>query len=426
LLAHRVPDPFNPSIPMPETKLPTGVFQHKVHLNRSTSASPLSLPLDTLANFIHYSPSFPILKNPQHPHKLNPPEGCVVNFVNSETGSAANKYSSTSEAFLNSQSVIINNAHLISPLANKLSKHVTQVTGVPNVYAQVYITPNFRRGGKTGAVRGHNDDRDVFVYQVLGSKLWTAYDNSRTIGVRWPKFDEQLGKNDLECKIKMQPKADNELESHPVKVGDVLYIPRGGVHHAENSGRETSIHFTIALPTSYLSAEWAVSEIFDDALTKMEPSAEWNGFCSKGEEIERFKKILMEGISENKVREKIKEGVKEVKANYEKSCKEWEGRRVEYFKKVGEGSDKARKCCWGSKVRWNEGEKPSNTGELVVCEEIEEDVNRIIEFLKLDSNIAVEVSELAFKLKVMDNLSFLLLMKVLVEKGALVVDKVEV
>lgn len=101
-----------------------------------------------------------------------------------------------------------------------------------------------------------------------------------------------------------------------------------------------------------------------------------------------------------------------MKGNYEKSCKEWEGRRVEYFIKVGEGSDKARKCCWGSKVRWNEGEKPSNAGELVVCEEIEEDVYRIIEFLKLDSNIAVEVSELAFKLKVMDNLSFLLLMKV--------------
>jgi hypothetical protein len=57
-----------------------------------------------------------------------------------------------------------------------------------------------------------------------------------------------------------------------------------------------------------------------------------------------------------------------------------------------------------------------------VCSEIEEDVGNVVNFLKIDPMVSVRVEELSFRVKVMDDLSFLLLMKVLVEMEAILVD----
>ncbi|GMH82749.1 hypothetical protein TrST_g4729 [Triparma strigata] len=426
LRAHRPCESFNPQIPMPNTSLPSCYFQHKVHLSRSLHLSPPSLPLDALANLIHYAPALPILKSPNHPHKIPPPPGFSLNITNSTTGSSSNEYSSPSLAFLNSESLVFNNAQIISTLAEDISKRVSEGTGVVNGYCQVYVTPNFKREGEgTGAVAGHNDDRDVFVYQIHGTKTWTAYDNDKTVGKRWPNHDEQLGKGDLICRVNSRRKRDNELEDVDVRLYDTLYIPRGGVHYAKNKERGTSVHLTIALPTGYLSAEWGVERIFEEVQEEFEGRVEWKGVCRSGDVIDKFRAKILEKVTEDSVRTKIKEGVEEVSSNYEESRKDWNKRNAEYFKSIGEGKDKARNVKWKSRVRWNDGPKPSGKGELSVCSEIEEDVGNVVNFLKIDPLVSVRVEELSFRVKIMDDLSFLLLMKVLVEMEAILVDDEE-
>jgi hypothetical protein len=67
--------------------------------------------------------------------------------------------------------------------------------------------------------------------------------------------------------------------------------------------------------------------------------------------IDKFRAKILEKVTEDSVRTKIKEGVEEVRSNYEESRKDWNKRNAEYFKSIGEGKDKARKVKWKSRVR---------------------------------------------------------------------------
>ena len=103
------------------------------------------------------------------------------------------------------------------------------------------------------AVGPHADDRDVFVVQIDGEKLWTVYDERP---VPFPGPDEQVGKTrEFPPNFFSSKKRKFRLQEN-----DVLYIPRGVVHEAETSGKDASLHVTIALATH----DWTWDSFFPD------------------------------------------------------------------------------------------------------------------------------------------------------------------
>ncbi len=94
------------------------------------------------------------------------------------------------------------------------------------VWANAYVTH-----GQGGALAPHYDDHDVLVIQVEGKKTWFGHGSP----VLWPitpsPDDHDFGPSVWEQRL---------------EAGDVLYLPRGEVHHAEASG-DTSVHVTFGI-----------------------------------------------------------------------------------------------------------------------------------------------------------------------------------
>jgi len=106
-----------------------------------------------------------------------------------------------------------------------------------HVFGVMYLTPP-----NSQAVRLHNDDQDVFLFQVWGRKRWTIREAPQLL----PYTEEMQGKDkpvlkELEGKVLME----FTMERH-----DVLYIPRGFLHEAATGNNESSLHVTITIPTS--------------------------------------------------------------------------------------------------------------------------------------------------------------------------------
>jgi ribosomal protein L16 Arg81 hydroxylase len=95
-------------------------------------------------------------------------------------------------------------------------------------WAAVYMTPP-----GSHAFKAHFDQTEVFVLQVLGSKLWRT-STARRLFPRTEEFDS----------------GDTEIgpdhQEHHLRQGDLLYIPRGFVHDAR-SIEEPSVHITLRL-----------------------------------------------------------------------------------------------------------------------------------------------------------------------------------
>lgn len=112
-----------------------------------------------------------------------------------------------------------------------------------------YLTP----GGQNG-FPPHFDNTDVFVIQIIGSKHWTLFEHYShqmplPLGdVAWDP--ERYQPDDSGTSLVMNP-------------GDVLYIPRGGMHTA-GCTEDFSLHLTVSLESEpmldrlqLLMREWA-------------------------------------------------------------------------------------------------------------------------------------------------------------------------
>jgi hypothetical protein len=116
-----------------------------------------------------------------------------------------------------------------------------------------YLTP----GGQKG-FPPHFDNTDVFVLQLLGVKRWTlfeSYTNRQELPLRDVPWDPQ------------RYRPDHAGRSVTLRVGDVIYIPRGGMHTAECLD-DISFHLTISLDpeTAYdamrsLLERWALQSL---------------------------------------------------------------------------------------------------------------------------------------------------------------------
>ncbi|CAE8606078.1 unnamed protein product [Polarella glacialis] len=138
-------------------------------------------------------------------------------------------------AYLDGTSMIVNQAdrhnQVILEFCRSLADHFFH-----HVFAVLYLTPPGSQ-----AVRLHNDDQDVFLFQVWGSKRWTVRNAPQLL----PYTEEMLGKD---CPVPENlvgpPLLEFTMEAH-----DVLYIPRGYLHEAA-TGEEASLHITFTIPTS--------------------------------------------------------------------------------------------------------------------------------------------------------------------------------
>lgn len=112
----------------------------------------------------------------------------------------------------------------ISVLARGLEEAFGHRAGV-----NAYFTPSRSQG-----FLPHSDDHDVFILQLEGAKAWRLYEPL----VELPTGE--IPQSDI-LKCLGRPVARYEL-----RVGDMLYIPRGWIHECATSGRP-SLHLTIGV-----------------------------------------------------------------------------------------------------------------------------------------------------------------------------------
>src|SRR5699024_4646224 len=92
-----------------------------------------------------------------------------------------------------------------------------------------YITPP----GSTGFVP-HYDHHDVVILQIQGSKAWRLYD------------DVAVPPHEMERQTEIDPADLPAATEVRVDAGDTLYLPRGTVHAAETTARQ-SVHLTVGV-----------------------------------------------------------------------------------------------------------------------------------------------------------------------------------
>lgn len=104
------------------------------------------------------------------------------------------------------------------------------------IIANVYLSPGGSRG-----LHPHFDTHDVFVLQIEGTKTWYLHGSPQG----------------LPLLATFQPVIPRESLGEPeqvvtLKAGDMLYVPRGVVHHAEAQS-EPSLHITLGVyPTQWV------------------------------------------------------------------------------------------------------------------------------------------------------------------------------
>lgn len=139
-----------------------------------------------------------------------------------------------------------------SPVLAALTRNVSRVYAAKS-QINLYLTPP-----ATAGFPPHFDNTDVFILQVAGSKKWSLhpeYSNRVPLPAPDIAWDPQ----------RFQP--SGEAETHIMKVGDVLYLPRGAMHSAVCTNEE-SLHLTISL-VPLTVGELLQREV--DRLSRIEP-----------------------------------------------------------------------------------------------------------------------------------------------------------
>lgn len=124
-----------------------------------------------------------------------------------------------------------------------------------DVWVNAYVTH-----GPGGALPPHYDDHDVVVVQVHGKKRWFGHGTPFPSPVERSPDGEDFGPH--EWSLLVEP-------------GDVLFVPRGEVHHTEVEGAD-SVHLTFGIDTrrgvdllSTLAREAALDVAFREDLTRL-------------------------------------------------------------------------------------------------------------------------------------------------------------
>jgi hypothetical protein len=157
-------------------------------------------------------------------------------------------------AYLDGCSVVLNHADQLCPRLAALCEDLQR--SFPFCYCNAYLTPPGAQ-----AVPPHADDRDVFVIQLLGEKVWTVYKN---VPILYPYPHEQVGKGGLN--VPSQVLEGATAIQTTLRQGDVLYMPRGYVHEARTESNQPSFHATVAIATHDWTLAGNMSEIISRTL----------------------------------------------------------------------------------------------------------------------------------------------------------------
>jgi hypothetical protein len=113
------------------------------------------------------------------------------------------------------------------------------------VQANAYYTPRAAQG-----LPVHHDTHDVLVLQVAGEKRWLVYDPVFELPLKHQRYSAELGE------------PGGTVLDLTLRAGDTLYLPRGWLHEALTSERD-SLHLTIGI--NAYTARDAVRAALDSA-----------------------------------------------------------------------------------------------------------------------------------------------------------------
>ncbi len=327
------------------------------------------LYIDCCANLICSAPC----THPPPPVTPDPvPSRVQVIYTTAETGSVPGKFSSGADAFLSGYSIVINHADRLNlekfSILNWLANDYANRLHLPYTYAQVYITPNFSSSpasSKGSAVGAHNDDRDVIVIQIAGSKHWVAHSPTKNAahGIdQIPTHNQQVGKVEgrpvPDAFFEVADEDDPSTLRCQLRAGQKLYLPRGAVHWATTE-KDTSVHVTLAIPTH----ENSLASIVDRLKGRL-TDVEWKGHMTD-ELVKRF----------------------DIGEEYKRLNDEMENERAqEIFKWTTSFRASARDEChdvlWHTRVRWKGGNEKGEHADIEIAESIEDSVLYVIKRIK--------------------------------------------
>jgi len=95
--------------------------------------------------------------------------------------------------------------------------------------ANAYFTPSEAQG-----LPVHHDTHDVFSLQVAGEKRWLIYEPALELPLKDQRYDSERGA------------PGKPVEDVTLRPGDTLYLPRGWLHKAMTSSRD-SLHITVGV-----------------------------------------------------------------------------------------------------------------------------------------------------------------------------------
>lgn len=124
--------------------------------------------------------------------------------------------------------IVLQGLHLHRPELGAFCRSLERTLGHPS-QVNAYYTPRAAQG-----LPVHHDTHDVFVLQVSGEKRWLVYEPALELPLRNQKYKAEMGGPG-------EPVHDLVL-----RVGDMLYLPRGWLHEALTSDSD-SVHLTVGV-----------------------------------------------------------------------------------------------------------------------------------------------------------------------------------
>jgi len=137
-----------------------------------------------------------------------------------------NQLANLAEWMVKGATLVINSVQQIDPVVSRFSTSLGR-----DLNATININCYASYPSKQG-FDNHYDGHDVFIIQTSGSKSWKVFEPTR----KYPLNIDTIPKGN-------PPEVDAYLECE-MKVGDVLYIPRGHWHYA--LATEPSVHLTVS------------------------------------------------------------------------------------------------------------------------------------------------------------------------------------
>jgi len=154
---------------------------------------------------------------------------------------------STGLDLLNRSTMVIHGSFAVNPGVSQLAIEISEAFHAPLVGINTYVTPqNLYQSAPL-----HTDKTDIFIVQSSGEKLWKVFAPNENEYL--PIEDIGMHTRGKSGEILTLEEVGSELLNTKLKVGDILFLPRGFPHATstfELKGKDPSVHHTVSLVAS--------------------------------------------------------------------------------------------------------------------------------------------------------------------------------